>query len=331
MLLDVLCVLVGKSRGDPGVCGRTLSEAGPSPVPAKFCRTGWGLQRRYLSEAPWRWGEPGEDPRAADRATRPRPACPGARARPPRPQFPPRIPGRRGSVSPARGSRKSLPGAAHASPSRPARPGRGGDSRGRRLGSGEPGGGRGRGSPREALHPAPWVGWSSGLWEGGALAGGARAVVGFEPAPRRPPRSGPGEPGEGLGRRLLWNWGPRRGAGQTCRAGLRAKLGAEAPSPPLLQGPGNKGCVFAPGLCGQWARNSTLGAGRGPSSLNCPTPSLAPAPPLGTEGSALTAGRGQALLPCPRRDPFWDAPGGNWRSPGGVCQPWASFPEHLFI
>lgn len=211
-------------------------------------------------------------------------------------------------------------------PSRPARPGPGGDSRGRRLGSGEPGGGRGRGSPREALHPAPWVGWSSGVWEGGALAGGARAVVGFEPAPRRPPRSGPGEPGEGLGRRLLWNWRPRGGAGQTCRAGLRAKLGAEAPSPPLLQGPGNKGCVFAPGLCGQWPRNSNPRAGRGPSSLNCPTPSQAAAPPLGTEGSALTAGRGQALLPCPRRDPF----GMRQVATGGPRGPSAN-PGHRFL
>lgn len=174
VLLDVLCVLVGKSRGDPGVCVRTLSQAGPSP--------GWGLQRPsglqrpYLSEAPWRWGEPGEDPRAADRATRPRPACPGARARPLR-SVSPAHPRSEGVGVPRPRQQEVAAGGPPCLPSRPARPGLGGDSRGRRLGSGETGGGRGRGSPREALHPAPWVGWSSGVWEGGALAGGARAVV----------------------------------------------------------------------------------------------------------------------------------------------------------
>lgn len=136
----------------------------------------------------------------------------------------------------------------------------------------------------------------------------------------RPPVSGPGEK---PGPRLLSNWGPRGGADQTCRAGLRARLGegaAPAPSPPPPQVSKTKaecllrGCVDnGPGIL------PPAQGGAPPASTALP-PSLVPAPPLGQEGSALAAGRGSASPPRPRRDPFGEGPVGSWKSwERGLC------------
>lgn len=70
MLLDVLCVLVGKSRGNPGVCGDP-SQVVLAPAPAKVCGAREGLRRLHFSEAISRGGDSGEDPRRTFSGVRP--------------------------------------------------------------------------------------------------------------------------------------------------------------------------------------------------------------------------------------------------------------------
>lgn len=190
MLLDVLCVLVGKSRGDPGVRGGIPSPTVRVPGPAKVCGTGGEPRCFHLLEAHEGRGDPGGGPLG--------PACPGACVRPPRPCFP-RIPDRRGWCPPpaAGGSRlrgrTSLP----LPPARrsAARFGREGDSRGRWPGWGGP--------VRERLQVAARRPSTLRLRlavpvgsEGAEPWPGRRGVVGFEPAPSHPPASGLGETGE---------------------------------------------------------------------------------------------------------------------------------------
>lgn len=266
VLLDVLCVLVGKSRAT-----RVLGE---DPAP-----------RRYTPRAPEGWFVGADRGGPWGRATSRTASAPRCQRAP----FPASVsPGRPGSPRPLQ-QEVAAGGAARAS--LPAAPGRGGDSGGRRSGFGA----RPR-VTRADLHPLSRDrrsqrahGWSVGVGPPARAGERWRERLGpglpVNPAP-------PAARTKPVGRVCGPGWGRGR---------------PEAPSPPFPQGPGNKGRVFALGLCGQWPQNSTLGAGRGPSGLNrpprtapSPPPFGVPAPPAGSEGKSLTDWKGQALLLSPR-------------------------------
>lgn len=249
-------------------------------------------------------------------------------SRPPGPWFPPRASGRRGRCPlPLRSSRKSPPGPlATPTPStaRLAWPGRAGDSRGRRPGGAVRAGGAAAGRPcRPSAARQARVGW---FWEGGAPGPGAPGR--WWDSNTRPPVSGLGElgesPGEKPGPRLLSNGGPRGGANQTCRAGLRASLGegaAPAPSarPPPPRGSETKaecllrGCADnGPGILPlRW---------EGPLQPQLPSPQSGSCASAGTGGVCPGCRPRQCLPPNSRRDPFWEGPGGSWKSwERGLC------------
>ena len=252
-------------------------------------------------------------------------------SRPPGPWFPPRASGRRGRCPlPLRSSRKSPPGPlATPTPStaRLAWPGRAGDSRGRRPGGAVRAGGAAAGRPcRPSAARQARVGW---FWEGGAPAGGARAVVGFEHSPSG---LGPGRAGRESGRET----GPpavvERGASgwreSNLSGGCAGQFGGRGSPSPLCPTPPPPGArkqrlSVCSGAVRTMAPEFYPCAGRGPSSLNCPPPSLVPAPPLGREGSALAAGRGSACPQIPEVTPFGKgqvAAGSPGRG-GCVCLP----------
>lgn len=215
-------------------------------------------------------------------------------------------------MSPARGSRKSLPGAPHASP--PALPGpawavihagvgwararlAGGAAAGRpgrpstpHLGSAGPVG-SGRAEPWPGAH-GPWCDSNPRPvallaraqesqekdWAAGCCGTGGLGVARAKP----------------VGRVCGPSWGQRPPPRPSSRV-------LETKAVCLLQAVRTMAPEFYPP---HPLPPPPPRAGRGPSSLNCPIPSQAAALLLGTEGSALTTGRGQALLACPRRDPF---------------------------
>lgn len=227
-------------------------------------------------------------------------------ARPSGPWFPPRVSSRRRRCpSPLRDSRKSPPGPlATPTPStaRLAWPGRTGDSRGRRPGGAGGAGGAAAGRPcrPSAARHAP-VGW---FWEGGAPAGGAQAAVGFEHSPSglRPGRAwretGPVAVVE-LG---ASGWRESNLSGEF--AGQVGGRGSPSPLSPTPPGARKQRLSVCSGDVRTMAPEFYPCAGRGPSSLNCPPPSLVPAPPLGREGSALAAGRGSACPHVPEVTPL---------------------------
>lgn len=150
MVLDVLCVLVGKSRGDPCVGGgprpasRAIRAAGPRGL---VCGGGSG-------RPPGGGGPPSDGPRA-------RVPC----VRPPRASV---SPGRAGTPRPRH---QEAPNEGLHAP--PAAPGPAGDSRGRR-----PGFGARRGSPGRTSTPCPGIdvpsGHTAGWWEADPLLGRGR-------------------------------------------------------------------------------------------------------------------------------------------------------------
>lgn len=181
-------------------------------------------------------------------------------------------------------------------------PGRAGDSRGRRPGGAGRAGGAAAGRPcrPSAARHAP-VGW---FWEGGALAGGAQAAVGFEHSPSglRPGRArretGPPAVVE-LG---ASGWRESNLSGEF--AGQVGGRGSPSPLSPTPPGARKQRLSVCSGNVRTMAPEFYPCAGRGPSSLNCPPASLAPAPPLGREGSSLAAGRGSACPHVPEVTPL---------------------------
>ena len=129
-------------------------------------------------------------------------------------------------------------------------------------------------------------------------------------------------PGEKPGPRLLSNWGPRGGADQTCRAGLRARLGegaAPAPSPPPPRSRKQRLSVCSRAV---W----TMAPEFYPRRREGPLQPQLPSPQSGSCASARTGGvcpgcrPRQCLPPRSRRDPFGDGPVGSWKSwERGLC------------
>lgn len=229
MLLDMLCVLVGKSRGNLGVGDHFPGNAVPDPV----CRAlGGFLQRLHFEVRELR----------------------GETSVPSQPQFPPLAPGsrvgrqRRGDGTPSRRSRKSPPGRTrppptalagaviHAGGAPPGRPGRGAAAGPRQddLHAAGPG----RTAPRWDSNPlgklGPRLRFSQGLGTARPnLLGGFAGQAAAQPKPSpRPSARVPGTKAECL----LWGC-EDNGPGILPPAGGGAPWGQKPPPPLLPSGP----------------------------------------------------------------------------------------------
>lgn len=284
VVLDVLCVLVGKSRGDPCVGG------GPRPASRAIRAAGpRGLVCGGGSGRPPGGGGPPRTARA--------PGCLACAL--PAPRFLPAVPGPR-----ARGIRKPPTRGCTRLRPRPARP------------VIHEGGGRGlgRGADRPGGPPPPVPGSTSPA--GTQLVGG-----------RRTPFSGGGGKERKSGPPATRAPGALGGARQTCRAGLRARLGEGAARGPLpAPPPGSR--EQRPSVC--------------PGAVRTMAPEFyplhpAPRPPRPQMGFLLSAGVGGVILgglqrpspPPERQNPIPDPFGVGWLAAGRSA--WGRLPALAVI